>query len=150
MGGTPRHDRCLSRRRTSGGIYFSDRYNLFIHVYIHVYNTYALCCINAKRNNHAALAGESNESAVNHNKAYRLLTTSFNHGRNITFRPKAVSRALYMAIAPPFIFRPLPGSCCLNHRSRNRDKLSIMRRIREISICIPSPPASLPPGLFGR
>jgi len=27
-----RHDRCLSRCHTSGGIYFSDRYNLFIRI----------------------------------------------------------------------------------------------------------------------
>lgn len=48
-------------------------------------------------------------NAVNHNKAYRLLTISFNHRRHNVSVENRVSHAFYMAIAPPFIFRPLPG-----------------------------------------
>lgn len=48
-------------------------------------------------------------NAVNHNKAYRLLTISFNHRRHNISAENRVSHAFYMAIAPPFIFRPLFG-----------------------------------------
>lgn len=43
-----RHDRCLSRCRTSGGIYFSDRYNLFIRVCRYVRHVNGMKCARAR------------------------------------------------------------------------------------------------------
>lgn len=45
---------------------------IYSYTYTHTHSAYVYC-INAKQNNHAALAGESNESAVNHNKSVSFI-----------------------------------------------------------------------------